>query len=143
MNGNTELLNYIYQNCQMGVESLNHLLEISKDEKLNVQMNSQLREYKCMCEKACNKLKELGHEEKGIGNMAKISTYMSISAKTLMDKTPCHMAEMLIQGSTMGIIDVTKNIKKYQDADIQIVKLADNLLKEEQKNIEDLKCFLK
>ncbi len=32
MNGNAELLNFIYQNSQMGVTTLKQLLDITKDE---------------------------------------------------------------------------------------------------------------
>ena len=31
MSGNTELLNFVYQNSQMGMESLSQLLEIAED----------------------------------------------------------------------------------------------------------------
>ena len=75
--------------------------------------------------------------------MLKISVYMSISMKTLMDKTPCHISEMLIQGSTMGIIEATKNLQIYKGADKGILDLADKLLKTEQNNIEQLKPFLR
>lgn len=143
MDGNTELLNYIYQNSQMGVETLKQLIEIAEDNDFKKHLHSQLNEYKSLNRTALQKLKELGHEEKGIGGMAKISTYMTISMKTLMNKSPCHISEMLIQGSTMGIIDATKNIQKYNDADKQILQLADKLLKTEQNNIEQLKLFLK
>lgn len=143
MDGNTELLNYIYQNSQMGVETLNQLIEIVEDNDFNKHLCSQLNEYTSLNKTALEKLKELGHEEKGIGSMAKISTYMSISMQTLIDKSPCHISEMLIQGSTMGIIDATKNIQKYNDADKEILQLADRLLKTEQNNIEQLKLFLK
>ncbi|WP_312060262.1 hypothetical protein [Anaerotignum sp.] len=142
MDGNTELLNYIYQNSQMGIKTLNQLIEIVEDNDFKKQLQSQLNEYKSINRTALQKLNELGHEEKGIGNMAKISAYMSISIKTLMDKSPCHISQMLIQGSTMGIIDATKNIQKYNDADKQILQLADKLLKTEQNNIEQLKPFL-
>ncbi len=143
MDKNTELLNYIYQNSQMGIKTLNQLIEIVEDNNFKNQLQTQLNEYTSINSVALQKLKELGHEEKGIGNMAKISAYMSISIKTLIDKSPCHISEMLIQGSTMGIIDATKNIQKYNDADNQILQIADKLLKTEQNNIEQLKHYLK
>lgn len=143
MDKNTEFLNYIYQNSQMGIKTLNQLIEIVEDNNFKNQLQTQLNEYTSINSVALQKLKELGHEEKGIGNMAKISAYMSISIKTLIDKSPCHISEMLIQGSTMGIIDATKNIQKYNDADNQILQIADKLLKTEQNNIEQLKHYLK
>lgn len=34
MNGNAELLNYVYQNSQMGVESIDRILDLTEDESL-------------------------------------------------------------------------------------------------------------
>lgn len=142
MDKNTELLNYIYQNSQMGVETIAQLIEIVEEHDFKEHLRSQLSEYTSLNKAAMQRLEQSGHEEKGIGNMAKASAYLSISMKTLMDKSPCHISEMLIQGSTMGIIDATKNIRKYKDADKEILRLAEKLLKTEQNNIEQLKQFL-
>ena len=59
-----------------------------------------------------------------------------------MNKTPSHISEMLIQGSTMGIIDITKKIKEYPNADKEILELANKLLKLEQNNVEECKKYL-
>ncbi len=142
MNGNTELLNYIYQNSQMGVRTIEQLLKIAEDKDFTNLLQIQEEEYKKLNESAVKLLNEHGHEEKEIGAMAKVSAYMSINMKTLADKSPTHIAEMLIQGSTMGIIDATKIMKEYAEADNVILELADKLLKTEQNNIEELKKFL-
>ena len=42
MSGNTELLNFVYQNSQMGMESLSQLLEIAEDEEFRSCMESSL-----------------------------------------------------------------------------------------------------
>lgn len=102
----------------------------------------KMREYTSINTAALEKIMARRHEEKSIGNMAKITTYMSISMKTINDQSPSHISEILIQGSTMGIIDATKNRKKYENADKDILALADKLLKTEQHNIEQLKSFL-
>ena len=65
-----------------------------------------------------------------------------INLKTIIDKTPSHISEMLIQGSTMGIIDVTKRINDYGDADKEILDLAHRLLQFEKDNQEEFKKFL-
>lgn len=52
-----------------------------------------------------------------------------------MNKSPSHISEMMIRGSTMGIVDITKKIKEYDDADKVILNLANDLLKFEQRNI--------
>lgn len=142
MNGNIELLNYIHQNSEMGQNTLNQLIGIVEDNSFKEVLQSQFNEYKKIFDLSEEKIKEQNKESKEINAFAKISTYMMINLKTLANKSPSHISEMLIQGSTMGIIDITKKINEYNSADKEILDLADNLLKFEQNNIEELKKFV-
>lgn len=142
MNGNAELLNFIYQNSQMGVDTINQLIGIVEDEKFKTHLESQFNEYKTIHQTAQKLLNEKGYDEKGIGTLAKIKTYLMINIQTLTDKTPSHISEMLIVGSNMGIINAVKNLKKYNDAEPHIINLMEKLLKFEENNIQQLKEFL-
>ncbi len=142
MDGNIELLNYIYQNSEMGKDTLTQLIKMTTDENFKNNLKSQLNEYNSIFNEADEKLKSNNKESKSIGTLTKVSTYISINFNTLINKTPSHMAEMLIQGSTMGIIDITKKIKEYKSQDQTILGLANKLLQFEQKNIDELKKFL-
>ncbi|MGO5137176.1 hypothetical protein ACTQ31_10600 [Clostridium butyricum] len=142
MNQNAELLNFIYQNSQMGIEALEKLVSITKDREFNTGLQSQLNEYKLINEKSKEILNKNGYDEKGIGTLTKLQSYIMINIQTLMNKTPSHISEMLITGSTMGVIDAIKNTKKYKDADPNILKLMDDLKIFEERNINQLKSFL-
>ena len=142
MNGNVELLNYIHQNSEMGKVTLKQLIAMVKDEDLKKTLESELNEYKSIFDLSDTELNEINKEAKGINGLAKISSYIMINLNTLRDKTPCHISEMLIQGSTMGIIDITKKLKEYKDADKKILDLGNKLLQFEQQNVEELKKFL-
>jgi len=142
MNGNAELLNFIYQNSQMGVDTINQLIGIVEDEKMKTQLKSQFNEYKEIHDAAQKALNENGYDEKGIGALDKIKTYLMINMQTLADKSPSHISEMLIIGSNMGVINAVKNLKKYQSIEPKIVRLMEKLLKFEENNIQQLKEFL-
>lgn len=142
MNGNGELLNFIYQNSQMGVDTINQLIDIVECEKLKKQLESQFNEYKAINGAAQKALNKNGYDEKGIGALDKIKTYLMINMQTLADKTPSHISEMLIIGSNMGVINAVKNLKKYKNAEPNIVSLMERLLKFEETNIQQLKAFL-
>ena len=45
MNGNAELLNFIYQNSQMGVDTIKQLMGIVEDAEFKKHLESQLNEY--------------------------------------------------------------------------------------------------
>ena len=62
--------------------------------------------------------------------------------KAMTDRSSTNIAEMMIQGSTMG---VTKSLRTIRDCDLrdgQVRDLADKLLYTEQSNIEEMKKFL-
>lgn len=142
MNGNAELLNYTYQNAQMGVLTIDPLTYIVKDEEFKKHLETQLEEYRGVFSSARELFHQNGLEEKGIGTCAKIKTYLALRLQTARDSTPSHVAGMLILGSSMGVIDATKNLKQYPDADEDIRTLLQRLLSTEEDNIHQLKRFL-
>ncbi len=142
MNGNAELLNFVYQNSQMGVDTIKQLIEIVEDSDFKKHLESQFNEYKEIHIAAKKALNENGYDEKGISTLDKIKTYLMINIQTLADKTPSHIAEMLIIGSNMGIINAVKNLKKYKQAESDIISLMERLLRFEENNVQQLKEFL-
>ena len=76
MSGNTELLNFVYQNSQMGMESLSQLLEIAEDEEFRSCMEKQLDKYREFHNEAKRLLQERGHNEKSLGMFDKLKTYL-------------------------------------------------------------------
>ena len=142
MDGNVELLNYIHQNAEMGEDTIEQLLGIARNDEFKNMLRSQLDEYKMIDDMANDKLKELGKSPKDIGAITKARTYMAINLKTMTNKSPSNISQMMIQGSTMGIIDITKKMKEYSDADKEVMDLAQRLLAFEQRNVDECKKYL-
>lgn len=142
MNENTQLLNFIYQNAQMGVETINQLLEIVKDSDFLDYLKEKREGYDKMLIDARSKLNEHGYDEEGISAFAKIKTYFMINMQTLSDDSTSHIAEMMMIGSTMGIINTIRSINKYQNADKNLLAMMKTLQTFEEKSYEDLKSYL-
>ncbi len=142
MNGNAEMLNFIYQNAEMGVETLNKLKAITEDEDFKKHLDAQYAEYKEINDIARTMLSKHGYDEKGIGAMQRVRTYLMLNFQTMLDKTSSHIAEMIMVGSAMGIIDAVRNIKQYQDAEQEVVQLMERLLRFEENNFQQMKKFL-
>ena len=79
MNANVEFLNYIYQNSQMGVDTLEQLMDITEDEKLQAQLEKQLEGYRKFHSEAREILNRNGYDEKGLGTFEKIRTYLMVN----------------------------------------------------------------
>ena len=142
MEGNIEFLNYIYQNAEMGKTTISQLIDIAEDQSFKQCLQSQFREYNQIFDMADNKIKQFQEKSKGLGTMTKLKTYIMININTIKDKTASHIAEMMIQGSSMGIVDITKKLKEYNNAEKDIIELGNSLMKFEQQNIEEMKTFL-
>lgn len=142
MNGNTELLNFVYQNAQMGTATLNQLTEIVERDDFKKHMEAQLKGYRDFEKDAVGLLEEHGGDEKGLSAFEKIRTYLMIDLQTMTDRTSSHVAEMMMVGSTMGVINSLRNLKKYEGAEKKIRDLMDRLLRFEENNIDQLKKFV-
>ncbi len=143
MDSNSELLTYIHQNSEMGKDTLRQLMGMTNDPGFNLLLRSQFSEYNAVGSISERKLKEHHKEARDIGPLTKASAYLSINLNTLTNKKPSHISEMIIQGSTMGVIDITRKINEYQmTADKDVIDLASNLLNIEEKNIEECKKYL-
>ena len=143
MNANAEFLNYVYQNSQMGVDTLEQLLDITEDEKLQAYLKKQLEGYCKFHSEARDLLNRNGYDEKGLGTFEKIRTYLMVNLQTMADASTSHIAKMLIQGSSMGITEAVKKLHQYEnDVEKDIKKLMERLQEFEEENVEKLKQFL-
>ena len=87
-------------------------------------------------------LNENGCDEKEIGMLDRLKTYLMINVQTMMDRGEDHIAKMLITGSNMGIVEAVQNRNRYKNAEKAILKLMEQLQHFEEKNVEELKKFL-
>ena len=124
MSQTTDLLNYIHQNAEMGQGTIERICKMTSDQSLKDTLAPQLEEYRRMCIASEALLSAQKADVKGVNPMAKASAYLKMNA------------------STMGIIDITKKLSEYKDADAGVVALGKALLKQEQGNIERLKKHL-
>ena len=74
--------------------------------------------------------------------MAKLNTKVSIGMKTITDKSTRNLAEMLTQGSGMGVVDCIKSQKDYPDAAPGSKRLMQKLQDFEEDNRLKLEQYL-
>lgn len=142
MNQNAELLNFVYQNAQMGVETIHQILKVTEHEGLKKQLKSQMKEYESFQKEAEKLLEENGYDEKGINSFEKIRAYLMVNLQTMADRTTSHIAQMMMIGSNMGIIQAVKNLRKYENVQKNVKNLMERLQKKEEENLESMKAFL-
>ena len=145
MNENEEVLEYIYQSSNMGMQSTKDLINSlkgkdNKIKKILPEIEKNYEKYALETEKLLNK-QEL--KAKPIGMMAKAMSKMNISKEMMNDNSDANIANMLIQGLTMGNLELSKHIDNYKEvADKKVIDLAKKLKKFGEEYIEKLKVYL-
>ena len=145
MNENNELLMYIYKNADMGVKSTTKLIRLlnGKDNKIKNVVEGELKGYENFLKKSKTLLKKNKVSPKGTSIIAEISSSVAMDMEFMKDNSDAKIADILIRGFTMGNIEIDKKIDKFKnDADKDILKLAKELKKFGEENIELLKPYL-
>lgn len=145
MNEVNELLEYMYKSSSMGVTSLTNVLkEIdNKENKLKSVISDELTKYENFFKK-CEKLLKK-HKAKISDNniMIKVMSKQGIKREIKKDNSDAAVAHLLIEGLTMGVVDIESKIKNFDTkVDKDILKLASSYLKFQQDEIEKLKKYL-
>ena len=143
-NKDAELLQDIYSNVKMGSDSIINLLPKIKDDALKNCMTSQLDQYEKYAQKARTQLLSKGVEPKEVNPVSKLGAKIGMEMKSMQDSTTSHMAEMMVQGSTMDVTDLLQKVSAYEDSPEcrESVKLAKEIVAFEENNIEKMKQFL-
>lgn len=145
MNENEEILEYIYQTSNMGMQSTKDLMASlkGKDNKIKKLVEEIEKNYEKYAKETDKLLNKNDLEAKPIGMMAKAMSKMSINKEIISDNSDANIADMLIQGLTMGNLELTKHIDNYEKtADKKIINLAKDLKKFGEEYIEKLKTYL-
>ena len=136
----------IYKNVKMGESGILDLMPKVKNERLRAEMVTHLEGYQRFSDEAKSLLGKEHREAKEAGVVARLSSKMGSALNTMMDATASHIAEMIIEGSTMGITEQTRifhELERSDDPDREVVtNLAKGIVAFEQAQIEKMKRYL-
>lgn len=141
MNNNQKLLKAIYQNTEMGKETLHRMIKQCRDENFRKAMADQFAEYHGLQDECFSLMQQhnmLRPSENAFSSLAYTSLYFNLR----IDRTSSHMAEMIMQGSLMGITDIARHIRESGEVSEDVLRLAQKLLATEEDNLKDMQKYL-
>ena len=138
----SELLQSIHQSTNMGREGIQSVLNYAKDDRLRQALEQQLVEYEKLAGASGKMLLERDEKPKETNPVAKASSAAMSAMKLMADPSASKIAEMMIQGNTMGMTHSLRNLNDYPGKDERVRDLASKLLRTEEANIEQMKKFL-
>ena len=138
----SELLAEVYRNTHYALQSISDILPETEDEALKEELKKMHDGYEKISGKAALYARENNIEIKEPGPIKKAMMWGSIKMSTLKDNSRAHIAEMMTQGTVMGITALTRSMNECQGADHEILQIADELLHMEQGYEQTLKSYL-
>lgn len=139
-----EMLDQLYKNVKMGSDSIVKLMNKVSDGQFKTDLTDQLNGYEGFAAKAKARLKEMGDEAKEENPMTKLWANIGMTMSTLTDSTDSHLAQMVAEGSTMGITDGIKLLRDYENTDVSeyALKLVREVIEFEERNLERAKKYI-
>ncbi len=142
MEENTNALDEIHKGACMGQDAIHFVLEKVEDEDLKEELKKQDRDYQTIAkriEKIYPKYNEGKPHE--TGSMTKAMTWSSVLMKTMTDQSNSKIAELLLQGVNMGIIEGRK-ILNHKKLDKEVTEIIDTYVTMQEESVEVLKKYL-
>ena len=125
-NKEVNVLDELHKGACMGKDAIHFILEKVEDDALKKELNTQYEKYN----QIANKIKELypeysEKEPHDTGALNKMRTWYGIEMKTMTDSTTSKLAELLMQGTNMGIIEGRRLLnQKGTDEEVEKIALA-------------------
>lgn len=138
----SRVLNELFRISKMGMEASEIILPRTRGHKLSEQIKHQDEGYINLMEQARAMLGQQSEEPEGVGKGAQRMLHGAVKANTFIRHDPQHIAELMVRGATMGIVNMTKVLNHAPDCDVETRKVAEKYISTEEQNIDRMKGFL-
>ena len=129
-----EVLAEIHRNCTYALQSISDILPETDDEEIKAELLRQHEEYERIGSRAALLARERSIELKNPSPIKKAMMWTGIKMSAMKDDSRSHIAEMMVQGTVMGITALKTTLGQMSDdyADTDIKALAEELLHVEE-----------
>ena len=136
------ILNEVNKGIKMGMDSISTISEKVGDNQFKDDLLFQYDKYNEILNRVNSELKNYDDFPKELPPMQKTMGYIDIQMSTLTDKSNSHIAEMLIKGTNMGIIEGVKLKNHNPEVEPTISNILDDFIRFQENNVEQLKKYL-
>ena len=137
-----KVLGGVMSNAAMAARSTKVTLKYVKDKSFKDLLTGQAAKYDEFINRVRQTAALNGAEIKEPGGVSRFFVETSIKLKLMRDAGNTKIAEMMIKGTTMGVIDLAKLLKRSPLADDCCLDLAKELLRFEEDKLHALKYYL-
>ena len=136
------VLDELSKGACMGRDAIHFIMDKVEDEGLKEELNNQYAKYKEISNRISELYPEYSNKEPHETNaMNKVMTWYGIEMRTMMNDSTSKIAELLLQGTNMGIIEGRK-LLNHKDVDESVHSLIQEYVDMQENAVEKLKTFL-
>lgn len=143
MKENINALDEINKGACMGMDAIEDILDKVEDGKFKSLLEKQYEFYESIKDDITNIYDKYNSDDTPheTSVMNKVMTWSGINMKTMTDHSNSNIAELLLQGTNMGIIEGRRILNK-KEINKDVEDIIDKFVKKQEKYVEDLKKFL-
>ena len=136
------VLDELNKGACMGMDAIHFIMDKVEEGALKEELNRQYTKYK----EISTKIHKLypnysSNEPHETTTMNKMMTWYGIEMKTFMDSSTSKLAELLMQGTNMGIIE-GRRLLNHKDSNESVNSLVQEYVDMQEEAVEKLKEFL-
>lgn len=136
------VLDELNKGACMGQDAIHFIMDKVEEKELKKVLEKQYKKYNEITDKISKLYPEYSTKKPHETNaMNKAMTWYGIEMKTMMDDTTSKLAELLMQGTNMGIIE-GRRLLNQKNTDKEVHSLVEEYVKMQEEAIEELKPFL-
>ena len=143
MNTNEEMLQFLHKSAKMSVDSTTKLLSKTDDKRLRQELISELDGYKRFEHESSSLIRSHGLTPQNPGMGVKLMSDVGMAVNTMMDSSASHIAEIMINGSNMGVIKMSKHLNRNVDCPEKTRNLCSDMINYEKNRMEKLSSYLR
>ena len=139
---NKKAITDVYKNAHIALQSISDLIpEVDNDEIKN-ELQEEYEGYEKLIGEISTFMRDNGVEPKDVNPLKKAMLWSSIKMKTLFNNSKNQVAEMMINGTVMGINELTAMKNEGSNLDKGVLDCVEKLLELEEEYQERLKKYL-
>ena len=142
MNRPEYILNEINKGIKMGMDSISSIAEKVTDDQLKDDLQYEYNQYNSILNDVNAELGKYEEFPKELNPAQKMMGWFDIQMSTLTDDSDSKIAEMLIKGTNMGIIEGVKLLNNNPETTPEIKNILTNFIQFQENNVERLKKYL-
>ena len=142
MKENINALDEIHKGACMGVDALSFVLDKVEDEEFKKELKREYNDYKAIATEIEEIYPKYNDDEPHDTNvMNKAMTWSEVEMKTINDRSNSKIAELLLNGVNMGIIEGRRILNKKK-IDDEVSKIVSKYVTMQERSVDVLKSYL-